>query len=179
METCIAAGCAPDLDLSFVLTPVDFIARAIVGLSLQPRLQGKAFHLMNPQEVSLRQLVEWVRALGHPLEVVPFAEWLARARTRASAAALPHLPAPRQQRPPAAAAAVDDGVNPDAPTPAAETDPASPALASDPSFDSRNAVDGLAATGIVCPPIDPESLQAFLARSAGAVGAAADGGSPR
>jgi thioester reductase-like protein len=164
IETCLKLGAAPDLEMLLVLTPVDFIARALVALSLQPRSAGKAFHLMNPRPVALRQLAGWSGELGHPLDLLPYADWLTAARGAASAAALPHLADLRPPDPAAAAAGAADGVESEE--------------AAVPRFDCRNAEEALAAAGIACPPIDAESLRAFLARAGGEIGALAEGARP-
>lgn len=72
---------APALDMSFDVGPVDFVSRAMVRLSLDPAMVGRAFHLIKPEPVELRQFVEGVRAFGHPVAEIPVEEWKARLTT--------------------------------------------------------------------------------------------------
>jgi len=140
LDTCLLIGSAPDLDLGFLLSPVDFIAAAVVALSQRPQCWGRCFHLVNPREVRLRQLVEWTRSLGYPLEIVPYLSWLRSAKHGASAAALPYL----EGLPTTA----DGGI--------------ATAGQGESHFDCRNARAALAATGVVCPVIDETLMRVYL-----------------
>jgi thioester reductase-like protein len=75
MKGCLLLGAAPDLDAQIHLTPVDFISRAIVELSLGWASSGKAFHMMNPVPISWRQVIEAMRRVGSVKQTVPYAEW--------------------------------------------------------------------------------------------------------
>jgi amino acid adenylation domain-containing protein/thioester reductase-like protein len=89
VDACLELGSAPDLDVALVLTPVDYVARAIVALSRHGPPAGKAYHLINRRETAVRQLVEWARSLGHSLALLPPDEWLAAARSRGFDVRLP------------------------------------------------------------------------------------------
>jgi hypothetical protein len=69
---------APALDMSYDVGPVDFVARAMVRLSLDPEVSGRTFHLIKPEPVELRQFVEGLRAFGYPVAEIPVDEWKAR-----------------------------------------------------------------------------------------------------
>jgi thioester reductase-like protein len=148
LEACLRLGSVPDVDANLDLVPVDYLAAAIVALSRQERSAGKAFHLLSPQEISWRELVGWARSLDYALDVVPFAEWLARAKRDASTAELPHLLRLGGLAFMDAKAAAGSGAR------------RFGALV----YDTRNTVAGLAGTGIVCPRFNPELLRVFLAR---------------
>jgi thioester reductase-like protein len=156
LETCLQLGSFPDVEANLDLAPVDYLARAIVALSRQGRSPGRNFHLLSEQEISWRQLVEWLQQLGQPIELLPFADWLNRGKSQGSAAALPHLLrlGGMAMAPPAALAD---------PAHFADPDPARPRFLRR-TYDTRNVRAGLAGSGIACPEIDAASLQLFLAR---------------
>lgn len=67
---------APDLDLALNLVPVDFVARAIVHLSLHRPAEGQTYHQVNPREALLGDLVERLRAHGHRIRTVDYPTWI-------------------------------------------------------------------------------------------------------
>jgi nonribosomal peptide synthetase MxcG len=73
----IPAGALPQLEVGEAWTPVDFVARALVRLSLAPQ-PGAVFNLTPTPEVQLSQLFRWVRDFGYPVELYPLPEWRAR-----------------------------------------------------------------------------------------------------
>ncbi|MFY0566288.1 myxochelin non-ribosomal peptide synthetase MxcG [Archangium lansingense] len=73
----VPAGALPQLDVGEAWTPVDYVARALVRLSLVPR-PGEVFNLTPAQEVRLLELFGWVRDYGYPVELYPVPEWCAR-----------------------------------------------------------------------------------------------------
>jgi thioester reductase-like protein len=156
IEICLRLHSVPDVDLALDLAPVDHVAAAIVALSLDSRSAGRAFHLLSPQEVSWRQLTGWLRALGHEISALPFEQWIELARTRSAPEELPHLLRLRGLA-------------------TQEADPARPQDFTA-RFDRRNALAGLAGSGLVCPEIGAASLGLFLARCAGTAGAPVEDG---
>ncbi len=67
----------PKLSVQMHLTPVDYISKAIVHLSLKPSSWGQAFHLANPNPLSLAQLAQQIRSLGYPLQQIDYPQWQA------------------------------------------------------------------------------------------------------
>jgi hypothetical protein len=57
------------------MTPVDYVSSALVHLSLSEQSLGSVFHLVNPRPVHLREMVEWIRPSGYPLELLPYDRW--------------------------------------------------------------------------------------------------------
>ena len=53
LRLCIEMKMAPSSDDRVDMTPVDYVARAIVGLAQRAESMGKTFHLVNPRAVSL------------------------------------------------------------------------------------------------------------------------------
>ncbi|WP_257458612.1 myxochelin non-ribosomal peptide synthetase MxcG [Archangium lipolyticum] len=78
----IPAGALPTLDVSESWTPVDYVARALVRLSLVPR-PGTVFNLTPVPEVRLIELFGWARDYGYKVELFPVPEWRARVAERA------------------------------------------------------------------------------------------------
>ncbi len=143
LESCLELGSFPAADANLDLAPVDYLAEAIVALSL--RSTAPAFHLLSPQKISWLDVIGWLRALGRPIEALPFPRWLAVAKDRASQASLPHL-------------LRLGGLS------MAETqDPGQPQFRGR-TYDRRNVLAGLAGTDIVCPDFDAPLLQVFLTR---------------
>ena len=75
LKLCIDLGMAPQTDAEVDLTPVDYVARAIVALAGSPGSIGRTFHLMNPRPVAVGEVYRAIRASGHALEEVPFSQW--------------------------------------------------------------------------------------------------------
>ncbi len=97
LKLCIDLGAAPQTDAEVDMTPVDYVARAIVELAGLPGSIGRTFHLMNPRPVSVREVYRAIRASGYDLEEVPFSRWRAMVIQRGAGsadtvlAALSHL----------------------------------------------------------------------------------------
>ena len=57
------------------LIPVDYASKAIVYLSQKEDCFGKAFHLINPESVPLRDIFNSVQSLGYDLEEINYNDW--------------------------------------------------------------------------------------------------------
>jgi len=75
IKSWIELGSAPDLDGAVDMTPVDYVSSALVHLSLSEQSLGNDFHLVNARPVHLRELVQWIRSAGYPVEQVPYDRW--------------------------------------------------------------------------------------------------------
>ena len=72
-------GAAPEIEgWRLEMTPVDFVAGAILGIAANPRATGGTYHLANPDPVPAEKVFDWLEDGGHPLERVPYGEWLDR-----------------------------------------------------------------------------------------------------
>ena len=80
LRAAAALGFADDLDVDLTLTPVDFAARAIAALSLQPPAQAPAtaIHVIPPRPFSWLELVAALRDAGYPIETVSYGECMRR-----------------------------------------------------------------------------------------------------
>jgi amino acid adenylation domain-containing protein/thioester reductase-like protein len=67
---------APDLSTPMHLTPVDYVSKAIVNLAHQQSSWGKAFHLTNPQALSLDQLLHQIQSRGYSVRSTAYQQWL-------------------------------------------------------------------------------------------------------
>jgi thioester reductase-like protein len=71
----IQMGTAPDLDMSMVLAPVDYVVEAIVALSANPATIGQTFHIVSPHRLIFKQFVADINAIGHKVELEPYDSW--------------------------------------------------------------------------------------------------------
>lgn len=76
IKGCIQLGKFPALDWIFDLSPVDYVAKAIVTLSQSPEMLGKTFHLQHPDPIHWNHAMNWITALGYPMESIPYDQWL-------------------------------------------------------------------------------------------------------
>ncbi|MFH8751705.1 amino acid adenylation domain-containing protein [Streptomyces rimosus] len=79
-RTIAETGTAPDIPLPLNFVPVDHTAQAIVHILTHETPDGRAYHLTNPRPAELRLLVERLRAMGYPVDSVPYDDWTARLR---------------------------------------------------------------------------------------------------
>jgi len=131
---------APVMDMVLDITPVDYVVRAIVHLSRQPALQGKAFHLVTKDPVQESDLVDWVEKFGYSAERLSFDQWCGRVEERA--AELSDVTA-------GALAPFLTGTLPLDKIPKSY-------------FDAHNVEEGLAGTDITCAKIDDRLLRLYF-----------------
>ena len=63
LRLCIEMKTAPSSDDRVDMTPVDYVAQAIVGLGQRTESTGKTFHLVNPRAVPVRDVYRAIRAV--------------------------------------------------------------------------------------------------------------------
>ncbi|MCC6616255.1 MAG: thioester reductase domain-containing protein [Anaerolineae bacterium] len=73
---CILAGYGPDIRSTMDMTPVDFIARAIVHLAFQQASLGHIFHLLNPNPITWGGIMDIISAAGYPVRKLPYHHWV-------------------------------------------------------------------------------------------------------
>jgi nonribosomal peptide synthetase MxcG len=81
----IAAGMLPDLDVVEPWTPVDFVARAIVNLSLSREPGPAVFNLAPAPQVRLRDVFGWVADYGYPIALCSLNAFHERLRRQSGA----------------------------------------------------------------------------------------------
>ena len=89
----VRLGAVPSgLDLLLDFSPVDYVSRAVVWLSRRPTSVGRAFHLQHPAPLAWSGFIDILLGLGYELELVPFAEWVARVEHLRDESLYPLLP---------------------------------------------------------------------------------------
>ena len=72
-------GCGPEIeDWRMEMTPVDFVAGAMLHIASNPAAYGRTYHLANPDPPSAEDVFDLLEEQGYPLERVPYDEWLQR-----------------------------------------------------------------------------------------------------
>ncbi len=146
MKGIIQLGSIPAIIASDVLEmiPVDYISQSIVALSTQASSTGQIFHLWNPSCASVSEMVTWINDFGYPVQQVPYDIWhtaLQQTMVQVSANTLtPFLTIYPEQ----------------------VQEYATQAPAARVTFDDRNTRNALAATSIVCSPVDARLLHTYL-----------------
>lgn len=74
---------APTLDITLDVAPVDYIGKAVVGLSRSGEL-GRTFHLVRPGSPTLAQIIEGLRSFGYPIADRENEVWKRELRERVS-----------------------------------------------------------------------------------------------
>jgi thioester reductase-like protein len=89
----IETGLVPgDLDAELDVSPVDYVSRSIVCLSLRPSSIGRTFHLQHPRSIHIETLTEFLRAAGYKVRSVPYWDWVACLETLPDGPLAPLLP---------------------------------------------------------------------------------------
>jgi len=67
----------PSSDAILEMYPVDLMARNIVEISLQPieKWEHHVFHLVNPKSKTVKELAEWIRSFGIPVQEMSYEYW--------------------------------------------------------------------------------------------------------
>jgi thioester reductase-like protein len=168
IKSWIELGSAPDLDGATDMTPVDYVSRAVVHLSLSADAAGNVFHLINPQRVHLREVVAAIRASGYRVEQVGYDRWraelLARAERstgRAGYSLLPLFSASGSAGNPGGGDQLES--NGRTTVDQIGSIMAAQYAARSVEFDDRQARAGLAGSSITCPRVDGDVLARYLA----------------
>lgn len=143
IKSWIDLGMIPDLESRLLLTPVDYLSKAIVFLSQTPDAEGQTFHLVSAESMTIQGLGRLVQGCGYQLEEVPYWQWRSQLKRysgahsdRSSSLLLPLLSDSDEQLP----IWPPENV----------------------SFDARNAVVRLERAGVTCPRIDLDYVQLGL-----------------
>ncbi|SHG69585.1 non-ribosomal peptide synthetase [Streptoalloteichus hindustanus] len=142
----VAMGVVPDYPRILDAVPVDYVAAAIVHISLRERAIGDFYHLFNPAPVSIRRFCDWIRSYGYDFRIVPFE----RARELALGVRPGH---PLYSMVPLIR---DAEVEPQESLDPRLIDRVQPEL------ECRNTARALAGSGIVCPPADERQAHLVL-----------------
>eukprot|EP00667_Euglena_gracilis_P000671 EG_transcript_671 len=80
LKGCTQLGLHPDLPghLGIDMSPVDYVAGAVVRLAINPDTHGKTYHVVSPQLFPYPRYFESLRRNGYAVTPVPYAEWRQR-----------------------------------------------------------------------------------------------------
>lgn len=83
IKGCLQLGCFPAIESQLDITPVDYVAAAIVGIAakLPNRRLPNHYNLVNPSRLSVKELALWLASTGYDLEIVASGEWHERLAT--------------------------------------------------------------------------------------------------
>ncbi len=62
----------------FHMTPVDYVAKALVYISRKEECIGHAFNLINPQDQGFATVIQLIRSCGYTVRYIPFRVWRTR-----------------------------------------------------------------------------------------------------
>ncbi len=131
-------GCAPEVeDWRMEMTPVDFVAEAMVHIASNPGSYGGTYHLANPEPPHADDVFDLLEERGYTLERVPYEEWLQKI----------------------------DADPPEEGTPAEIVNGAAPAadeLGDDNDYDDTNTRRVLGDDGPARPPVDEDLLETYV-----------------
>lgn len=75
----VALGVMPELAATMDVVPVDYVARAIVGVaSGTPEAGARRYHLCAAEPVPWGALAGWLEEIGYPVRREPYGQWLTR-----------------------------------------------------------------------------------------------------
>jgi thioester reductase-like protein len=152
LRGCISLGLAPDVTFKQDMTPIDYVAAAIVQIAFRGNGTPCTYHLVNRDRFCWSELVGWIGELGFPLKVVTPAAWIEAVRATANGktgnAIEPLLPLlanfAEEMTPAQETAHVQNGMH----------------------FDCANVEAALAGTSLACPRLDVALLRTYLNYSA-------------
>ncbi len=158
---CIQLGMSPAFaSETLEMMPVDYVCQAIVALARRKASLGQAFHLYSPATTKVKEVIEWIRNAGYQIQQVEYPVWQA-ALARSSAAGPDNALAPLLE-----VFLQPSQKNNILPLPGVSSEveqeqqmPIQPPVVLP---ETRLTQAALAKTGISCPPVDAQLIQAYL-----------------
>ncbi len=142
-------GTLPSADIALDLTPVDFVARAILSLRGAKGAEQAAYHLASPRRFTLVEIADWLEQAGLPVELVPLDAWCGSLAGFAD----------RHPKDPAAALAAIFAPN----GPRDETGPSFFEVAARRArFSTAHAQEDLGTLGISCPVVEKSTFARYV-----------------
>lgn len=75
----IQMNLCPEAGRSIDITPVDFVSKAIIQLSLKEQCYGRAFHIINPKgAIPISEIWDGILESGYNVKLVPFSQWYSK-----------------------------------------------------------------------------------------------------
>ncbi|MFM7199347.1 MAG: thioester reductase domain-containing protein [Myxococcota bacterium] len=140
LEGCVELGAYPAVENVINFIPMDYASKAIIHIAKQTPLSGETFHLAHQAPCSWRMLFQHMIAAGYPMQALSYEEWTS---------AVDQAATKRGSRSPFGFLKMLSRMP-------------NNIFAPKPAFDDRNTRQGLAGTGIVCPPVDAVLLNAYF-----------------
>ncbi|MEH2065245.1 MAG: amino acid adenylation domain-containing protein [Nostoc sp.] len=140
---CVQLGSAPDIDIRENIVPVDYVSKAIVHLSKQEESLGKTFHLVHPQTLHSNTLIDHIRSLGYSIDQDSYEQWREKL-LNITEGSLEHPLYPLVSFFPARES---------------EKQTSNSGIL---QFDSKNTINGLSSSSIICPEIDEQLLKIYF-----------------
>ncbi|MEL4895229.1 thioester reductase domain-containing protein [Crocosphaera sp. Alani8] len=149
----IQINCAPDLDIAVDMTPVDYVSKAVIHLSMRQESLSKIFHLCNHQPISYCQLFDWINEFGYSLKRLSSDQW----QTELTSSSENTTDNPLYSLLPILTRNKANNASENAPS-KQQQPPDQKTLA----LNCQNTADGLANTSLVCPPADAKLLTTYF-----------------
>ncbi|MCC8028621.1 MAG: thioester reductase domain-containing protein [Lachnospiraceae bacterium] len=145
MVSTIQMKAVPYARYEFHMTPVDYVAKALIYISRKEEALGHAFNLVNPAPQTLNTVVAYIRACGYTVRRIPFRAWRNRIRkSDASENAMVLLECLFE---------AGNDSNPNV---------LRHFVSKNATYDTGNARLLLGRSGITCPPVDQKYIAAYL-----------------
>ncbi len=141
IQACVNLGKFPSRETPLYLVPADYAARSLIHLSLQKNSEGKKFHILNPAAITWNNFFEIIKDIGgYSLEKVSPEEWGEEIRRYIDGNKKSAMYTILRFALDSSKAMVD----------------------TKPEFDMSETLNGLAGTGIECPPVDRKLVAVWL-----------------
>lgn len=76
IKSCIQLGKIPEIDeMALDVTPVDYVAKSIIAISLMKDEQNTVSHFFNPNPYDWSELADWAVSRGYCFETVNYEDW--------------------------------------------------------------------------------------------------------
>ncbi|HEX2080625.1 MAG TPA: thioester reductase domain-containing protein [Longimicrobium sp.] len=75
IQGCVQLGLAPLREYPLATATADYVAGAIVALSLRQGELGKTFHTIEPDPLPWNRIFDHLRAFGYPVRSIPYGAW--------------------------------------------------------------------------------------------------------
>ncbi|MEU9736289.1 thioester reductase domain-containing protein [Streptomyces sp. NPDC048002] len=138
IKGCVQLGMAPDLDLEIEMTPVDYVTSALVRISRREHAWGLTYHLVNRRKAAFGELLNAMERYGWDFRTVQVDQWW-RALQESFAVN-------------------DNELHPVMGVVEEFVVGGEEAI----DYDASNTVQGLAGSGIACPPLDGSLLSLYF-----------------
>ncbi|MDL2078283.1 thioester reductase domain-containing protein [Streptomyces sp. GXMU-J15] len=138
IKGCVQLGMAPDLDLEIEMTPVDYVTSALVRISREEHRWGLTYHLVNRRKAAFKELLEAMERHGWEFRTVPVEQWWRALQD--------------------SFAVNDNELHPVMGVVEEFVVGGEEAI----DYDATNTLEGLAGSGIACPPLDGSLLSLYF-----------------